>query len=93
VLTKQVLRARWREAQKLFAEWGPIGFPTPIDEYDCMVGPALRLLEEGASAEQLSAYFEKELSEHFGLTVRPGAVAEFSETLVRWYRGKREATQ
>jgi hypothetical protein len=56
-----------------------------------MVGPALRRLEEGASAGELAAYFEKELSEHFGLTVRTGDTAEFSQALVRWYGDKWKA--
>jgi hypothetical protein len=44
----------------LFCEWDPIWVMDdpewPRDEYDCMVGPCLRLLEEGAPEGQIEDY-------------------------------------
>ena len=47
---------------------GVMGDPTwPRDEYDDIIGPVLRFLERDASIEELQAYLEKELTEHFGI--------------------------
>jgi len=74
-LTCQELRTRWRELQNLALEWDPIGvadIPECRDEYDeCVVGPLLRMLEQGATAEQVSAFLQTELPNHFGIEPKP----------------------
>ena len=49
-LSKEQSRVRWAELRRLLCEWDPIGVMDdpewPRDEYDCMIGPVLRLLEE-----------------------------------------------
>jgi hypothetical protein len=89
VLDKTASRRRWADATALMCDWDPIGVmgdPTwPRDEYDCMIGPVLRLLERDASVDELQAYLGKELTEHFGLTSIPSSERRISETLKKWF--------
>jgi hypothetical protein len=45
----------------------------------------LRLLERDASVDELHAYLEKEITEHFGLSSNYGDILQVSETLKRWF--------
>jgi hypothetical protein len=38
------------------------------DEYDCLLGPLMGLMDRKASREEIKAYLTKELREHFGVT-------------------------
>ena len=69
-LTKEQSRKRWNELRDLAFRWDPIGFAKslPRDEYDCVLGPLLSMLESGATVEEIDAYLKRELSEHFGLS-------------------------
>jgi hypothetical protein len=40
----------------------------PRDEYDCVLGPVMRMLEQDASVEKIDAYLKDELVNHFGLS-------------------------
>lgn len=75
--------ASFRGIVRLFlcVAWDPIGVfgaPQALDEYDRYVVPIARLIEGGASREELAAHLEKIEREQMGL--RPGpelqAVAE-----------------
>jgi hypothetical protein len=87
MLTKQESRDRWRELRGLVNEWDPIGLISagaPQDEYECVVGPVLRMLETAETPEAISEYLENELAEHFGM---PGiAASEFAIQAHQWYR-------
>ena len=89
ILDKAASRRRWAEARKIVCDWDPIGVmdnPTwPRDEYDCIIGPVLRLLERDASIEELQAYLEKELTEHFGIGYVDADVQRVSKTLKSWF--------
>jgi hypothetical protein len=71
-LSKEQSRLRWSELRALFCEWDPIGVMVdpewPRDEYDCMVGPVMRLLETGASDAEIADYLRSEITDHFGLS-------------------------
>jgi hypothetical protein len=71
-LSKEQSRERWAELRNLLCEWDPIGVMDdpewPRDEYDCMVGPVMRLLESGASEAAITAYLRAEIADHFGLS-------------------------
>src|SRR5687768_16727293 len=70
-LTKEQSRLRWREIRDLWNEWDPIGVGPaeggPLDEYDSYLGPSLRLLEQGASPEEIGRYLEEIVGDHMGL--------------------------
>ena len=73
-LTKAQSRKRWAELRALVADWDPLGLLAvggPGDEYDCLVGPLMRLLENRARGDEISAFLEGEFSGHFGLNVYP----------------------
>jgi hypothetical protein len=52
-LSKRELRQRFSQLNALMCDWDPIGVMDdpnwPRDEYDCLVGPLLTLLQSGAS--------------------------------------------
>ena len=67
------LRQRFVELRALVNIWDPIGLIAlglPEDEYDCIVGPVLRLLESHKSRHEIASYLDCEMSEHFGLSSR-----------------------
>lgn len=87
MLSKQESRMRWRELRQLVNQWDPIGLISmgaPEDEYECVVGPVLRMLESSESPGAISSYLEAEFAEHFGM---PGVTAfEFANQAIEWYR-------
>jgi hypothetical protein len=89
-LTKEQSQARWSELQALFCEWDPIGVMSdpewPRDEYDCMVGPSLRLLEAGGTDEEIAEYLHREMTEHFGLSGDRPNCSSFAKRLGAWFR-------
>jgi hypothetical protein len=70
-LSKEHARRRRAEIRQLLNEWDPIGVmggaDSPVDEYDCLAGPLLRLLERNASNEKILNFLSSELEDHFGL--------------------------
>ncbi len=88
-IEKQELRKRWAELRTLVNEWDPIGLieaGAPVDEYECIVGPLLRQLEEGTTERQIAEYLSHELTEHF--SVRVVETAEFTARAKSWYEEK-----
>jgi hypothetical protein len=86
-LEKQELRTRWRELRTLVNEWDPIGLiadGAPPDEYECVVGPLLRMLEEKASPTEITGYLSREFEDHFGLAA--DNTEEFTTRVAQWYR-------
>lgn len=69
---KQNAMQRVSEIRRLVCEWDPIGVMDdpewPRDEYDCLLGPLLRLLEAKATEEEIAKFLKKEIDEHFGLS-------------------------
>jgi hypothetical protein len=56
-------------------KWDPIGVMDQPDwsrdEYDCLVGQLLTMLQSGATNDAIAAYLRKEIVEHFGLSPDP----------------------
>jgi hypothetical protein len=51
--------------------WDPIGVADTAeaqDEYDCMIGPIMHRLSDGASEAEVGDWLIAELHDHFGLT-------------------------
>ena len=63
-LSKSEMRQRGRELRAMLNEWDPIGVSglgDATDEYDCLLWPLMRMLEENSSVEVLAAYLTTEL--------------------------------
>lgn len=91
-LEKQALRRRWRELRTLVNEWDPLGLISvgcPEDEYECLVGPLMRRLEEGVSREDVASFLAREFREHFGCE-GPDAksTANFVAKARAWFAGE-----
>jgi hypothetical protein len=91
-LTKEQSRARWAAARELWCKWDPIGVvglkDWPRDEYDAYLGPTLRLLEGGASLEEIVSYLAEVELGRMGLSDTPEAQkarVAFAERLLNWY--------
>lgn len=59
----------WRQVRRLLMEWdliGVAGVPEAADEYDCMIGPLLHRLFEGADTRALFDWISQERPSHFG---------------------------
>ena len=62
-------RESWRQVRRLLMEWdlvGVAGSPEAADEYDCMIGPILHRLFEGADTHSLADWISHERCSHFG---------------------------
>ena len=72
-LGKHELKQRAQELRALLNEWDPIGLGPggPEDEYDCLVWPIMRRLDDNLPAAELTAFLETELEEHFRPLWRP----------------------
>jgi len=80
------LKRRFAELRELVNHWDPIGLiraGCPPDEYDCMVGPLLRLLEQGESHSSIATYLEADFRDHFGAPA--SGVMEFASQASEWY--------
>lgn len=88
VLTKREIRERSSQLRTLICEWDPIGVMDdtewPKDEYDCLIGPLLTLLQSGANDEGIADYLRRELIEHFGLTPADG-LASVAQRVRTWF--------
>ena len=74
------------ELRARLVEWDPIGAVgagAPEDEYDCVVWPLLRQLDEGATARNLASYLVAEFNDHFGVRVQHAK--EFARATRAWY--------
>jgi hypothetical protein len=74
-LDKSDSRERWRQVRDLWNEFDPIGVmgmeDWPRDEYESYLGQTLRLLEQGASLEEIQKYLAFVSLEHMGLNETP----------------------
>ena len=98
-LDKSDSRERWRQIRDLWNEFDPIGVmgikDWPRDEYDSYLGPTLRLLEQGASLEEIQKYLAFVTLEHMGLNETSRAEMSrrtFAKRLQDWYAEKWPAT-
>jgi hypothetical protein len=79
---------RSRALRALLNAWDPIGTDDPDpqhDEYDCLLWPLLRALEQDASVEQLAEVIERHLVDHVGLNPQPGPSTAFAERAKAWF--------
>ena len=95
-LEKEDSRRRWRELRELWNDYDPIGVMgspnSPLDEYEAYVGSTLRLLEQGATPEDIAEFLEQ-ASEHMGLQFDRQNALEHAARFVRWYLERWPATR
>lgn len=91
-LAKPDSRERWRQVRDLWNEFDPIGVmgmdDWPRDEYESYLGQTLRLLEQGASLEEIQKYLAFVTLEHMGLNETPEfelSRRNFAKRLRDWY--------
>jgi hypothetical protein len=86
-LDKQVLRQRGRELRALLNEWDPIGVGPdgPKDEYDCLLWPIMRKLENNTRPGELAAFLKAELEQHFGIRDDAARTAAFASRACNWF--------
>jgi hypothetical protein len=88
-LSKSELRERWAQLRALLCEWDPLGVmgvpDWPRDEYDCLVGPLLRLLDSEASKEHIARYLHNEIDEHFALFADKYDFTAMAERVEKWF--------
>src|SRR5262245_52821055 len=88
-LSKRELRQRSAQPRELMCDWDPIGVmgdpDWPRDEYDCLVGPLLALLQSGTSNDDISNYLRKEIADHFGLSADTYDFTAVVERVRRWF--------
>jgi hypothetical protein len=88
-LSKVELRERSRELRELVNRWDPIGVMDdpewPRDEYECLVGPVLRRLEEDAPVSEIATFLQGELTDHFGLSTPDQDVENWAREARQWY--------
>jgi hypothetical protein len=89
-LTKFEIRIRFAELRDLLCEFDPIGVMDeaewPRDEYDCMIGPLVTMLQANASKSDLADFIEQEITDHFGLESDHASAEKFAGQLDSWYK-------
>lgn len=88
-------RERWRQVRDMWNEFDPIGVmgmgDWSRDEYESYLGQTLRLLEQGASLEEIQKYLAFVTLEHMGLNETPQfemSRRNFAKQLRDWYAEK-----
>ena len=98
MLSKRESSERSAQLRALICEWDPLGVMAdpawPRDEYDCLVGPLLTLVQSGASKEEIALYLRTEIVEHFGLSGEGHDFTSVAERVRRWFdRGWRHLAE
>jgi hypothetical protein len=74
---------RWENLRYLLNQWDFLGVADLVDdEYDCMVGPLVSLLDRGATAAEVSEHLWYELDDHFGVDPAGRGVDGMADRLV-----------
>lgn len=86
-LGKREIRQRSSELNALLCEWDPIGVGPngPCDEYECLIGPLLTMLQSGVPQDEIASYLETELVEHFGLEPNRESIAAAASRVCAWF--------
>src|SRR5213593_1162887 len=96
-LSKREIRERSSQLNDLLCEWDPIGVMSvgaPRDEYGCLIGPLLTLLQSGGTATDIQSYLRKEIVDHFGLSPEHYDFLAVAKRLRAWFdRGWRDVVQ
>lgn len=64
---------------------GVAGLPGTADEYDCLIGPLVDRLREGASAKTIGQWLMREVEQHFGLDAELDRERAVAKAVVSWW--------
>ena len=96
-LTRAELRERFAELREIINGWDPIGVlrtpDGPSDEYECVVGPLMRQLEDGAPVAVVAQYLSEEFTGHFGLSIPEERIQAWAAQAKDWYSARWPATE
>lgn len=84
---------RWGELRDLVNAHDPvqlIAMGCPRDEYDCVTGPLMRSLEQGASADAIRAFLLAHFRDHVGLPISDTAATQLTSAAQAWYAARGE---
>lgn len=87
-LSKENSRRRWRELRDAVNDWDPIGLielGAPKDEYECLVGHLIRMLENENSPTEIGNYLKQHIPDHFGVSL-PEGIHGFTEGIFKWFQ-------
>jgi hypothetical protein len=89
-LTKEQSRKRWEELRDLLVAWDPLNLSkigAPRDEYDCLLGPLMRHLEQGSTDNVVSSFLAHEFTDHFGVPsyAEEPDVVRFAQLARAWF--------
>jgi hypothetical protein len=89
-LTKQHSRKRSKELRALLAAWDPLkllDLGAPRDEYDCLVAPLMRHLEQGSTDNAVSSFLAQQFTDHFGVRTyaEEPDVIRFAQLARAWF--------
>jgi hypothetical protein len=89
---KKNLKRQMSELRDLFCDWDPLSVMVdpewPRDEYDCLIGPVLSRLTQGASEAEIADYLRKEFNEHFGVNSSGPEIENFARRIKSWFQGR-----
>jgi hypothetical protein len=87
-LSKENSRRRWRELRDAVNDWDPIGLielGAPKDEYECLVGPLMQMLENEKAPTEIGNYLKQYIPNHFGASL-PEGIQGFTEEIFKWFQ-------
>ncbi|WP_188783775.1 hypothetical protein [Nocardioides phosphati] len=80
------------EVRHMLSDWDPIGYYAANgfypDEYELLIQPLLTRLGHTDRREEIVAYLDHELHDHFGKYPDETIVEEFAERLLKWYAAR-----
>jgi hypothetical protein len=72
--------------RRVLNAWDPIGVADAVnDGYDCVVGPLLHHLHDGARADKIADFLWRELRDRFGLDPVRYDVDTLADHVVAWW--------
>ena len=99
-MNPMIAKSQIEELRVILNRWDFLGvakdYPEIQDEYDCLIGPVLALLHQGAGKNPVKESLVKELQNHFGViapTEKP-VVAGMDETvdaIMDWWAARQPA--
>ena len=84
----KIIKQQQKELRMILNEWNflAVAIAGPQDEYDCMLGPLLTLLHNGADENEVRDFIKKERKEHFGLPEESPSLEPTLQKIFTWWK-------
>ncbi len=80
------------EVRHMLSDWDPLGYFRANgfypDEYEPLIQPILTRLGHTTKRDEILAYLDHELHDHFGKYPDETLVVEFADRLLAWYAAR-----